>query len=135
MNVLVAASNGYACTWNRPCSFSRKMNVNALNAKSVPNQTNLVPWTWAVGRKTSSCNRRTRLFTPSAATTRSPSGSDVTSWKKRRSTPSSRHRSWRIIRSCLRAMPENACPRERTVSPRYLMSMAFQTAKLSVMRS
>ena len=39
MNVLVEASNGYACTWNIPCSVSRKMKVKASNAIGVPNHT------------------------------------------------------------------------------------------------
>src|ERR1044072_2207689 len=63
MKVLVYSSNGYACTWNRPCSVSLKTNVNASNTRSVPNQTYLQPWGSTV--VTQSPPRRTVLFDPS----------------------------------------------------------------------
>ena len=71
MKVLVRPSNGYAWTWNRPCSFSRKTNVNAGKTRSVPNHAYFVVCTSSVGPNASSPSRRRVLFTPSAPTTRS----------------------------------------------------------------
>ena len=77
MNVDIRSSYGYACALKRPCSVSRKANVNASKTWSVPNQTYFEPSGRTFVPK--SPNRRRRLFAPSAPTTRSASGSSSTS--------------------------------------------------------
>src|SRR5439155_17695316 len=138
MKVLVRPSNGYAWTWNRPCWFSRKTNVNAGKTRSVPNHAYFVVCTSSERPNASSLSRRTVLFTPSAPTTRSypptPARAGI-SVSNRRSTSSDAHRRWRMPSSCTRAIAENACPRERRVSPRYRTSMASHVAKVSVISS
>src|SRR5690625_6642005 len=69
IQVLAYSSNGYAWTWNSPCSVWRKTNVNASSTRSVPNQTYLQPWGFEVVPK--SAIVRSELFAPSATTIRS----------------------------------------------------------------
>ena len=91
IHVLVCSSNGYACTWNSPCSVSVKTNVNASSTRSVPNHTYLQPCGIEELPNSVANRRRSRLFAPSAATTRSASGSNSsTSWWNVSDTPSSR---------------------------------------------
>jgi hypothetical protein len=121
MNVLCASSKGYACTWNRPCSFSRKMNVNASSTFVVPSQVKRFGRQSRLGLNVSACASRMKELMPSAARIRSASAnasSESTSLSKCSSTPSSRQRSWKICSNFLRASPAKPWPVERTHSPR-----------------
>ncbi len=115
MNVDIRSSYGYACALKRPCSVSRKANVNASKTWSVPNQTYFEPSARIFVPKSRS--PRTKLFEPSAPTTRSASGSSSTSTPNSSTTPSSRQRACRISSSRLRAIAENEWPRETSSRP------------------
>ena len=115
MNVERESLYGYACTCTTPSGVSAMMNVKAVNTWSVPNQAYVARRWSSSGSKP--YRARSVEFTPSAATTRSPSSS-VTSLRKRRSTPSDAARRCRMPSSSLRPMAEKPCPPLVTTSPR-----------------
>src|SRR5260370_746675 len=108
MKVQVCASKGYACTWNRPWSFRRKMKVKASSGMSLPNQTYFVGCVTTWGVKNSPYVRRARPLMPSAPTIRSAPSSSARSRISRPNssrTPSARQRPWRMLINTLRGTP------------------------------
>ena len=78
MNVLVLLVERIRVRLEEPVLGLAKTNVNASSTWSVPNQTYLQPCGSTRARRSPPRSvRRTRLFTPSAPTTRSASGSSL----------------------------------------------------------
>jgi hypothetical protein len=114
-------SNGYAWIWKSPCSFSRKLNVNAGNTRLVPSQMERHLRGSKLGWNALSHFARATLRTPSQASSRSQSAWSASMSSRSdancRPTPSSIARAWRIWSSFLRAMPTKPWPWLRIVSP------------------